>query len=125
MKKLYKAGFGEHWHFVAADDVPEAITKVRVIDQSFTYLPAVAEEVKEETGFIIGCLHPDELTEDEPKVEEYESVIETVEEVEDVEAVEVTEEPAKVIVGTCKKCGSEFENKGEFLAHARKCGKEV
>jgi len=38
--------------------------------------------------------------------------------------VKVQEKPKS----KCKKCGAEFENKGDFLAHSRKCkgdGKNV
>lgn len=104
MKKLYKAGFGEHWHYVAGNDITEAITIVKAIDRTMEYLPCVAEEVIEETGHMVGCLHPDEVA------EETEAPI--------VEVVEV--KPS-----ICKKCGESFDNKGEFLAHTRKCGKEV
>ena len=48
--KLYRAGFGEHWHYVGANDNIEAITKVKTLDTCFTYLPVTATEVVEEFG---------------------------------------------------------------------------
>lgn len=47
-----------------------------------------------------------------------ETVLEEVE-----EAKEEVEEEVKL--SKCKKCGMEFENKGEFLAHSRKCKGDV
>lgn len=55
MKKLFKAGFGEHWHYVAGDDMSDAIRKVKEIDHAMSYLPAVATEVVEETGYKVFC----------------------------------------------------------------------
>ena len=48
--KLYRAGFGEHWHYVGANCDVEAIVRVKTLDTCFTYLPVTATEIVEEFG---------------------------------------------------------------------------
>ena len=48
--KLYRAGFGEHWHYVGSNTDIEAIVKVKTLDTCFTYLPVTATEIVEEFG---------------------------------------------------------------------------
>ena len=61
-------------------------------------------------------LNKTEVIETVEAVEAVETVVETVEEKEIIEE-NLQEKPKS----KCKKCGIEFENKGQFLAHTRIC----
>lgn len=92
--KLFRAGFGEHWHYLGADSETEAIKKVKNLDTCFEYLPVIAKEVIEEFGLEINVYSKDTII------------------------ASGNEYP---FVKGCVVCGKEFYSQEAFLKHKTEC----
>lgn len=115
MMKLWQGGFGDFKTYTVAEDLGQALENIRN-KLNMNALPVVAELVDNIEGYTIQA-----IKESLPFEEVKEEVELTQEEIASAEQNE-EDEPNGLI--KCKKCGLEFENKGKFLAHTRKCGKE-
>lgn len=102
--KLYYGGFADYKEFVVADSEEQAIFKVG-IKVNAPFLPITVEEIAEVDGFKI------QIASIACKIEELFPITE--------EATEEAIETSDAETFRCKKCGTVFENRGQFLAHHR------